>query len=130
MSDLNLPDHQPPTQEFLAGGYTAGDAAGRFRHESERRRQDRQLQLGEDTARQLNQRLRQAEREAAESAGAVVEAMTAQLAAWQDRAQAAEAELAALRGSRLYRVASPLLATNRLRRRLPELVAKASRRWG
>ena len=56
--------------------------------------------------------------------------MTAQLAAWQDRAQAAEAELAALRGSRLYRVASPLLATNRLRRRLPELVAKASRRWG
>lgn len=130
MSDLNLPEHQPPTHEFLAGDYTANDAAGRFRHESERRRQDRQLQLGEDTARQLNQRLRQAEREAAESAGAVVEAMTAQLAAWQDRAQAAEAELAALRGSRLYRVASPLLATNRLRRRLPELVAKASRRWG
>ncbi len=106
------------------------DAAARYRYESELRRLGREIELRDDATRALTGRLRDAEREAATAGGAVVAAMAAELSAWQDRAQAAEAELAAVRASKLYRAVSPLLLAYRLRRRLPELSRKAARRLG
>jgi hypothetical protein len=106
------------------------DAASRVRFESELRRLRREIELGDDALAQLNGRLRDAEREAATAGGAVVEAMASELAAWQDRARAAEAELAAVRASPLYKAASPVLTLYRVRRRLPELGRRLAQRLG
>lgn len=106
------------------------DAAARYRYESELRRLRTEIELGDDVARQLNARLRDAEREAAEAGGAVVEAMAAQLSTWQDRALAAEAELAAMRSTKVYRALSPAMSLYRVRRRVPELAGRLLRRLG
>lgn len=117
----------------LPGGPAAGvdDAvATRFRLESEVRRLERELDLQQEAMRGLSARLRDAEREAATASGAVVDAMSAELTAWQDRARQAEAELAAIRGSALYRAAAPAMTLYRVRRRIPTLARKVLHRLG
>ena len=116
---MTRPEPEAPTTP------TGTVGADRYRLETELRRLRTELELRDEAARQLNRRLRDAEREAAAAAGPVVEALTAQLSAWQDRALAAEAELATLRRTVLYRVAAPLLALYRVRARLPELARSA-----
>ena len=110
------------------GEGVALDAGARFRYESELRRLRTRIEIDETAMGQLTERLRQAEREAVESSGAVVEAMAAELRAWQDRAEQAESELAALRHTVLYRAAAPFLAVFRARRRIPSLVRSVARR--
>lgn len=117
----------------LPGGAAADAAdavATRFRLESERRRLERELGLQQEAMRGLSARLREAEREAATASGAVVDAMSAELTAWQDRARQAEAELAAIRGSALYRAAAPVMTLYRVRRRIPALARKVLHRLG
>lgn len=119
-----------PEVPEVTGPPDATGAAARFRLESELRRLERELALEQDALRALSGRLREAEREAATAGGAVVDAMAAELTAWQDRARQAEAELAAIRGSALYRVAAPAMALYRVRRRLPGLARAVLRRLG
>lgn len=109
---------------------TGLDAGQRYRYESELRRLRREIELRDETSGLLHERLRAAEREAAGAGGAVVDAMGRELEAWRDRATAAEAELAALRATVLYRLASPLLTLYRVRRRLPALARSVVRRLG
>lgn len=132
-------DHDPAEEDVIhsssdvvpAGaldGAPPPDAAGRYRVETELRRLRAELERQQQAMQVLTGRLRDAEREAAEASGAVVDAMTAQLAVWQDRAEAAEAELVAVRATKIYRAASPFMALYRVRRRIPELSRKVVNR--
>lgn len=117
---------QPPGD----GPVQPPDAAATYRHETDLRRLRAELERQDEAMRRLTARLRDAEREAATVSGAVVEAVGAELAGWQQRALAAEAELAAVRATKVYRAASPFMAVYRVRRRLPELGRKVVARLG
>ncbi len=108
----------------------AQGAAARVRLESEVLRLQRELELERDAMRALTARLRDAEREAAQASGATVVAMGAELAAWQDRARQAEAELTAIRTSRPYRLAAPALLLYRVRGRVPGVARRLLARLG
>ena len=120
-----------PSQADPAGpAGPASAAATRVRLETEVRRLQRELELERDAMRALTARLRDAEREAAQASGAIVAAMGAELAAWQDRARQAEAELAAIRTSRPYRLAAPALLLYRVRGRVPGAARRLLARLG
>jgi len=120
--DLTDRPDRPDTQPL--------DAAERYRYESELRRLRTEVELRDRSLQQLSGRLRDAEREAASAGGPVVEAMAAELRSSQQRAGQAEAELAGIRASVLYKAAVPVLTLYRLRRRLPDLSRRLARRLG
>ncbi|MFN0027299.1 MAG: hypothetical protein ACKV2O_08990 [Acidimicrobiales bacterium] len=104
------------------------DGSERFRQQTELRRLAREVELAGCTTAALTLRLRQAEAELAAGSGPIVAVMAEELARWQGRAGQAEAELAQLRGSVLYRLAAPMLAAARVARRGPAVLARLAHR--
>jgi hypothetical protein len=103
-------------------------AEERLRLEQEVRRLANELALRDRELRALAARLQEAEREAHEGTSRVVDAVRAELASWQDRCHLAEAELTALRGSKVERVVAPIRELWRLGRKAPIAARKLSRR--
>jgi chromosome segregation ATPase len=117
------------TTDTASGPPASGpNAEERLRLEQEVRRLQHDLALHEAALRDLAGRLQEAEREAHDGTSRVVDAVRAELSSWQDRCHAAEAELAALRGSKVERVVAPVRELWRLGRKAPIAARKLSRR--
>jgi chromosome segregation ATPase len=103
-------------------------AEERLRLEQEVRRLAGELAVRDDALRDLAARLQEAEREAHAGTSRVVDAVRAELASWQDRCAAVEAELAELRGSKVERLVAPVRELWRLGRKAPLAARKLSQR--
>lgn len=103
-------------------------APERLDYEVELRRLRHELDARDQAVRDLAARLQEAEREAHTATSKVTAAIQAEMESWQDRCHRAEAELEALRQSRVERLAQPVREAIQLGRKAPLAARKLSRR--